>query len=91
MIKLENIVLANPEQMEFIIQGMRNSMNSWEKSDSHTCRQDGSFCMECKHKNDYCVGENDHSLISDWDNCICSTVVMLSIWVLALSVWMSTG
>ena len=63
MIKLENVVLTSPEQMEFIIQGMRNSMDSWEKSDSHTCRQDGSFCMECKHKNDYCVGESDHSLM----------------------------
>lgn len=63
MIKLENVILASPEQMEFIIQGMRNSMNSWEKSDSHTCRQDGSFCMECKHKNGYCLGANDHSLM----------------------------
>lgn len=63
MIKLENVVLASPEQMEFIIQGIRNRMNSWEKSDSHTCRQDGSFCMECKHKNDYCLGANDHSLM----------------------------
>ena len=34
MIKLENVVLASPEQMDFIIQGMRNPMNSWEKSDS---------------------------------------------------------
>lgn len=34
MIKLKNVVLASPEQMEFIIQGMRNPMNSWEKSDS---------------------------------------------------------
>lgn len=34
MIKLENVVLASSEQMEFIIQGMRNPMNSWEKSDS---------------------------------------------------------
>ena len=34
MIKLENVVLASPEQMEFIIQGMRNPMNSWDKSDS---------------------------------------------------------
>ena len=37
MIKLENVVLASPEQMEFIIQGMRNPMNSWEKSDSGVC------------------------------------------------------
>ena len=63
MIKLEHVVLASPEQMKFIIEGMRNSMNSWEKSDSRTCRQDGAFCMECEHKNNYCLGENDHSLM----------------------------
>lgn len=63
MIKLENVVLASLEQMAFIIEGMRNPMNSWEKSDSHICRQDGSFCMECEHKNDYCLGQNDHSLM----------------------------
>lgn len=68
MIKLENVVLASPEQMKFIIEGMRNPMNSWEKSDSHTCRQDGSFCMECEHKNDYCLGENDHSLMQRLSN-----------------------
>lgn len=34
MIKLENVVLASQEQMAFVIQGMRNPMNSWEKSDS---------------------------------------------------------
>lgn len=34
MIKIEHVVLASPEQMEFIIEGMRNPMNSWEKSDS---------------------------------------------------------
>ncbi len=35
MIKLEHVVLASPEQMEFIIQGMRNPMNSCGKSDSY--------------------------------------------------------
>lgn len=35
MIKIEHVVLASPEQMEFIIEGMRNPMNSWEKSDSY--------------------------------------------------------
>ena len=34
MIKLEHVVLASPEQMEFIIEGLRNPHNSWEKSDS---------------------------------------------------------
>ena len=41
MIKLENVVLASPEQMEFIIQGLRNPMNSWEKSDSY-----GNYSVE---------------------------------------------
>ena len=63
MIKLEHTVLPSPEQMEFVIEGMRNPMNSWDKSDSHTCIQDGSFCMECEHKNYYCLGENDQSLM----------------------------
>ena len=35
MIKLEHTVLPSPEQMEFIIEGMRNPMNSWDKSDSY--------------------------------------------------------
>ena len=63
MIKLEHTVLPSSEQMKFVIEGMRNPMNSWDKSDSHTCKQDGAFCMECEHKNDYCLGENDHSLM----------------------------
>lgn len=39
-INLENVVLASPEQMAFIIQGMRNPMNSWEKSDSTFIEED---------------------------------------------------
>lgn len=35
MIKLEHTVLPSPEQMQFIIEGMRNPMNSWDKSDSY--------------------------------------------------------
>lgn len=34
MIKLKHVVLASPEQMAFIIQGMRNPMNSHNRSDS---------------------------------------------------------
>ena len=78
MIKIENVVLANPEQMEFIIQGMRNPMNSWEKSDSYT----GYDCTSCgkierdgicskgdperEHCSDYYgfeLGDNDQSLM----------------------------
>lgn len=72
MIKLENVVLASPEQMEFIIEGMRNPMNSWEKSD--TCFADES-CVNCyDNQRDLCdkdsffrkdekLGSNDHSLM----------------------------
>ena len=76
MIKLEHVILASPEQMEFIIEGMRNPMNSWGKSDSHLCSEDS--CDGCCYKdstfacssvdinpidNDYMVGKNDHSLM----------------------------
>ena len=44
MIKLEHVVLASPEQMEFIIQGMRNPHNSWDKSDSNDCNK---RCIDC--------------------------------------------
>lgn len=56
MIKLENVVLASPEQMEFIIEGMRNPMNSWEKSDTETDPDLYSL------KN-MMIGSNDHSLM----------------------------
>ena len=58
MLKIEHSDVVG---WEHAIRGMRNPMNSWEKSDSRTCRQDGAFCMECEHKNNYCLGENDHS------------------------------
>ena len=59
MIKLENVVLASPEQMEFIIEGMRNPMNSWEKSDS-LALYDGDHYFR--------LGENDHSLMQRLSN-----------------------
>lgn len=34
MIKVENIVGPSPEQWEIIVKGIRNPMNSWDKSDS---------------------------------------------------------
>lgn len=67
MIKLENVVLASPEQMEFIIEGMRNPMNSWDKSDSgllHSCLNDKEKCP----KGSYILGTNDHSLMQRLSN-----------------------
>lgn len=61
MIKIENVVLASPEQMEFIIEGMRNPMNSWEKSDS-SC---GTATRETnvQWSGDYFIGTNDANLM----------------------------
>ena len=57
MIKLENVVLASPDQMEFIIEGMRNPMNSWEKSDSVICRNLND-CHKCLYNKGYCAKKN---------------------------------
>ena len=53
MIKLENVMLASPEQMEFIIQGMRNPMNSWDKSDSVVCLKTLP-CHSCHENRNNC-------------------------------------
>lgn len=58
MINIENVVLVSPEQMEFIIEGMRNPMNSWEKSDSYA----GHEYMGTGNEY-FKLGENDHSLM----------------------------
>lgn len=77
MIKLENVVLDSLEQMKFIIEGMRNPMNSWEKSD--TCFSDES-CVNCYDsqrnlcdkdsffRKDEKLGSNDHSLMQRLSN-----------------------
>lgn len=56
MIKLEHVVLASPEQMRFIIEGMRNPMNSWGKSDSEY-ETSGYDIVG------FDLGENDRSLM----------------------------
>lgn len=56
MIKLEHVVLSSPEQMEFIIEGMRNPMNSWEKSDSEL--ETVGYDID-----DFNLGENDRLLM----------------------------
>lgn len=57
MLKIEKTVLPSPEQWEIIIEGMRNPMNSWDKSDS-LCAYDGELLL----------GENDHKLMAGLAN-----------------------
>ena len=82
MIKLEHLVLASPEQMEFIIEGMRNPMNSWDKSDSDICLRGTIDCSYgCAYRNipskcpanidnkdQYIVGPNDRILMQKLSN-----------------------
>lgn len=69
MIKIENTEVFG---WEAAIRGMRNPMNSWEKSDSGHCQRDLlRDCRTCVHKDteyDSCfshfdIGPNDHSLM----------------------------
>lgn len=69
MIKLEHTVSANAEQMKFIIEGMRNPMNSWSKSDSDwyavSDEEDKHSVIEHDSVNDldYLLGHNDYELM----------------------------
>lgn len=63
MIKIEHVVLASPEQMEFIIEGMRNPFNSWNKSDSYAWHEYmGSGDVHLT------LGGNDRSLMQRLSN-----------------------
>ena len=61
MINLEHVVLASPEQMEFVIEGMRNPMNSWEKSDSSCGKV--TRVTNVQWSDDYFIGTNDANLM----------------------------
>ena len=68
MLKIENTEVLG---WEHAIRGMRNPMNSWEKSDSHSCGTCGDCdnCIDyedCPYGYDYLktiVGPNDHTLM----------------------------
>ena len=63
MIKLENTEVVG---WEHAIRGMRNPLNSWEKSDSgykcpyHSTKE--TVCLGCKEN--MCIGQNDHDLMT---------------------------
>lgn len=61
MIKIEHVVLASPEQLEFVIEGMRNPMNSWEKSDSEYVTAGYDIVG-------FDLGKGDHSLMQRLSN-----------------------
>lgn len=63
MIKIENTEVYG---FESAIRGMRNPMNSWDRSDSGWCEQQ-EFCTvpiaTCQKIGGYCIGDNDLKLM----------------------------
>ena len=68
MIEIENVVLPSTKQWQAVIRGMRNPMNSWDKSDS------GWYSIGAPDTNPavandqyltakYCIGDNDVNLM----------------------------
>ena len=67
MLKIEKAVLPSPEQWHMVIDGMRNPMNSWDKSDSYTTYIVDGETKECADFA-FFVGENDHKLMTKLAN-----------------------
>ena len=76
MIKLENVEVMG---WEAAIRGMRNPMNSWEKSDSFLCREveDGTCPEDCSFRGKcpvygtedfFVLGDNDYTLMKNLRN-----------------------
>lgn len=74
MIKIENSEVVG---LQHAIRGMRNPMNSWDKSDSGICKggDDGIGCSNCAAYNcghsfdhSFQLGKNDHELMTKLRN-----------------------
>lgn len=62
MIKIENVVTPSVEQWKAVIRGMRNPLNSWDKSDSYSTHIEDVDTMQTADF-EFFVGENDLSLM----------------------------
>ena len=66
MLKIENFEVMG---WEHAIRGMRNPMNSWEKSDSSFCKIPDEKCSVCEDRhtdrcyNGFVIGPNDYALM----------------------------
>ena len=58
MIKIEKIVTPSPEHWKAIIRGMRNPLNSWDKSDSYVSYVDDE-CANSEAPHCFIIGEDD--------------------------------
>lgn len=68
MLEILKTVLPSPEQWEIIIEGMRNPLNSWDKSDSGKCcdhciNPHGNGLCPVEDCSDFVIGDNDLDLM----------------------------
>ena len=62
MLKIEKTVLPSPEQWEIIIEGMRNPLNSWDKSDSYKTHIENPETLNAADF-EFFMGEADYGLM----------------------------
>jgi hypothetical protein len=62
MLKIEKFVTMSPEQMEIVIEGMRNPMNSWDRSDSYITHIEDPETLNTADF-EFFLGDNDHTLM----------------------------
>ena len=63
MIKIENVVTPSPEQWEAIIMGIRNPMNSWDRSDTMIYEHELEDWPHERVKTFNGLGSNDYDLM----------------------------
>lgn len=63
MLKIHKFVTSSPEQMEMIIEGMRNAKNSWDRMDSYKTYIEDPETLQMADF-EYFVGENDLNLMT---------------------------
>lgn len=63
MIKIENTITPSGEQWEVIIYGLRNPMNSWNKTDSYVEEPNSFEDCKCCCVGEFHLGDNDHELM----------------------------
>lgn len=63
MLKIEKYVTASPEQLEIVIEGMRNSYDSWDDSDSYIEYIENPETMN-RAAWQFHLGEKDHDLMT---------------------------
>lgn len=62
MLKIEKYVTPSPEQWEVIIEGMRNPMNSWDRTDSYKTHIENPESLN-EADFEFVLGENDADLM----------------------------